>query len=297
MPEAQVDIEIRPLTETDVPQAMELKNSLGWNQIPADWRRFLLLSPEGSFKAVRGQELVGTAIAYVFDKVCWIGMVIVKEECRHQGVGRQMMKRCLEHSVHKGCNLIVLDATRDGVSLYGRLGFRPEFQVGTARGEVSKKAMPAETHHGLNVRRIKTKDLDQIVSLEACALGAVREALLHQLVKQNPGRGFVCYGLEGILNGFVLHRPGYHSHQIGPLIARSDEAAELLVQAAFSDLVPTGGEVTVILTVPMKQAGMQKILRTWGLSVEPRLTRMSRGRKRLQAREDMVYALSGPEKG
>jgi hypothetical protein len=276
---------------------MELKNTLGWNQTPEDWRRFLFLSPEGSFKAVRGQELVGTALAFVFDKVCWIGMVIVMEGCRHQGVGRQMMKRCLEHSVHTGCNLIVLDATRDGVSLYGSMGFRPEFLIGTARGTVSRKDLSAGTRGGLKVRRIEAKNLDQIVSLEACALGAVREALLYQLVKQNPGKGFVCYNPEGTLEGFVLHRPGFHSHQVGPMIARDDEVAELLIRAAFADLEQGDGEASVALTVPMNQPGTQKILRTWGLTVEPRLTRMSRGRKRLQAREDMVYALSGPEKG
>jgi predicted N-acetyltransferase YhbS len=292
-----VDIEIRTLTETDIPQAMELKNSLGWNQTPEDWQRFLSLSPEGSFKALRGQELVGTAIAHAFDRVCWIGMVIVKEGCRHQGVGREMMKRCLEYSAKTGCNLIVLDATRDGVSLYGRLGFRPEFLVGTARGKVSRKAGQTDIHPDFNIRRIEVKDLDQIVSLEACALGAVREALLYQLVRQNPGRGFVCYNSEGNLEGFVLHRPGFNAHQVGPMIARSDEVAGLLVQAAFADLELTRGEAAVILTVPMNQAGMQKIIRTWGLKVEPRLTRMFRGRKRLHAREDMVYALSGPEKG
>ena len=292
-----MDIEIRPLTETDIAQAMELKNALGWNQTSVDWRRFLLLSPEGSFKAVRGQELVGTAIAYVFDKVCWIGMVIVKEGCRQQGVGGQMMKRCLEHSVQKGCNLIVLDATRHGVSLYASMGFRPEFLIGTARGTVDRKVLPAGPHSGLKVRRIKAKDLDPIVSLEACALGAVREALLYQLVKQNPGRGFVCYNVEGNLEGFVLHRPGFNAHQVGPVIARNDKAAELLVQEAFTDLEPGHGGAAVVLTVPMNQPGTQKILRTWGMTVEPRLIRMSRGRKRLQTREDMVYALSGPEKG
>lgn len=292
-----MDIEIRTLTETDIPQAMELKDSLGWNQTPEDWQRFLSLSPEGSFKALRGQELVGTAIAYVFDKVCWIGMTIVKEGCRHQGVGREIMKRCLEHGAQTGCSLIVLDATRDGVSLYGRLGFRPEFLVGTVRGKVSRKAGQTDIHPDFNIRRIEVKDLDQIVSLEACALGAVREALLYQLVKQNPGRGFVCNNSEGSLEGFALHRPGFHSHQVGPMIARSDEAAELLVQAAFADLEPSGTTASVMLNVPMNQAGMQKIIRTWGLKVEPRLTRMFRGRKRLHAREDMVYALSGPEKG
>ncbi len=81
------------------------------------------------------------------------------------------------------------------------------------------------------------------------------------------------------------------------MIARTDEAAELLVGAAFADLDPRGGEVAVVLTVPMNQSGMQKILRDRGLTVEPQLIRMSRGRKRLQAREDMIYTLSGPEKG
>jgi len=84
---------------------------------------------------------------------------------------------------------------------------------------------------------------------------------------------------------------------VGPMIARNDEVAELLIRTAFADLEPGDGEVSVALTLPMNQPGTQKILRTWGLTVEPRLTRMFRGRKRLQAREDMVYALSGPEKG
>jgi GNAT superfamily N-acetyltransferase len=295
-----MEIEICTLSEEDIPRAMELKNALGWNQTPEDWRRFLLLSPEGSFKAVQGEELVATAIAYVFDRVCWIGMVIVKEGCRHQGVGRQIMSRCLQHGAEKDCSLIVLDATREGVSLYGRLGFRPEFLVGTARGKVSAGSIEVLERTHLGIRRIEARDLDAIVSLEACASGAVREALLYHLVKQYPDLGFVCHNPEGKLEGFVLHRPGSHSIQVGPMIAVNDETAASLLGATFSDLLSadgTGAEVPVALTVPMNNSGMQKLIRSCGLSVVPRLTRMSRGRKRLHAREDMVYALSGPEKG
>jgi GNAT superfamily N-acetyltransferase len=292
-----MEIEICSLSEADIPQAMELKNALGWNQTPEDWRRFLLLSPEGSYKAVRGEELVATAIAYIFDRVCWIGMVIVKEGCRHQGVGRQIMARCLQHGAEKDCNLIVLDATRDGVSLYGRLGFRPEFLVATARGKISARNIGALKRAHLGIRRIEARDLDAVVSLEACASGAVREALLYHLVRQYPEMGFVCHNPEGKLEGFVLHRPGSHSIQVGPMIARNDETAESLLGATFSDLLSTEKEAPVILTVPMNNSGLQKLIRSCGLSVAPRLTRMSRGHKRLHAREDMVYALSGPEKG
>jgi ribosomal protein S18 acetylase RimI-like enzyme len=276
---------------------MELKNALGWNQTPEDLRRFLQLSPEGSFKALSGEQLVATAIAYVFDRVCWIGMVIVKEDFRHRGVGRRIMTRCLDFSVEKNCNLVVLDATRDGVSLYSGMGFRPEFLVGTAQGRTKRPVDDATGGTGPEVRRIELKDLDRVVSLEACALGAVREALLVYLVREYPGRGFVCHDPEGRLQGFVLYRRGYHSVQVGPMIARSDEVAERLLNATLSDLVDSGEEFPVVLTVPMNNSGIQRLLRSYGVSANPRLTRMTRGRKRLHAREDMVYALSGPEKG
>jgi hypothetical protein len=207
------------------------------------------------------------------------------------------MTRCLDFSAGKGCNLVVLDATRDGVSLYGELGFRPEYLVGTARGIVKAKIGEAGTRPGVEQRRVELRDLDRIVSLEACALGAVREALLVYLVKEHPGRGFVSYDTAGRLRGFVLYRRGYHSVQVGPLIARSDEAAESLLSAVFADLCAFGGEAAVVLTVPMNNPGIRNLIRACGLSLQPRLTRMTRGRKRLHAREDMVYALSGPEKG
>jgi len=293
-----MDIEIQPLREADIPPAMELKNALGWNQTPGDWRRFLQLSPEGSFKAIRGGQLVGTGIAYVFDRVCWIGLVIVAEECRHQGLGRLIMNRCMQYSAERKCNLIVLDATRDGVSLYGRLGFRPEFLVGTAQGRISEHTLAQlEAPGDLEVRRIRHGDLEAIVTLEAEAQGAVREALLVHLVKEHPGRGFVGFGPEGGLGGFVLYRRGYHSVQVGPMIARDDETANALLRSVFSDLVSAGDQAPVIFTVPMNNSGILKLIRSCGLSVDPRLTRMTRGRKRLHAREDLVYALSGPEKG
>ncbi|MBN2552955.1 MAG: GNAT family N-acetyltransferase [Spirochaetales bacterium] len=293
-----MDIEICPLRESDIPEAMELKNALGWNQIPGDWRRFLLLSPEGCFKALMAGQMVATAVASVFDRVCWVGMVIVKEVCRHQGVGRQIVTRCLEFSRAKNCDLVALDATREGVSLYGDLGFRPESLVASARARLSAQIVDEQPGRiALQVRRIDEKDLEAAVSLEARATGAVREALLRQLLGENPGRGFVCHDRKGGLKGFVLHRPGFHSHQVGPLIAENDDTAERLLQAALCELTRAGGEVPVIMTVPMNNRGIQRMIRGRGFSVDPRLTRMTRGRRRLHAREELVYAFSGPEMG
>ena len=37
------------MTTAEIPGGMRLKDLAGWNQIPADWERFLRASPEGCF--------------------------------------------------------------------------------------------------------------------------------------------------------------------------------------------------------------------------------------------------------
>jgi len=310
---------ITALRADDIPAAMALKNELGWNQTEEDWARFLRLAPEGTFKLLVGNELVGTALAFVFDDVCWVGMVIVRQAYRGQGHGNMLMQRCLEHAAARRCTLVQLDATSDGVSLYARLGFKPEYLIGTCRGRIvppegaeglgsAESLERGEGAESLELAPVCAGDLPELAALEAEALGANREALLRELVgglpagrragQVAPGRGgMVCRGSSGELRGFLLYRPGHHSVQLGPLVARDEAAAAQVLRAAFREICGRSPECGVTLTVPLYNQAMLGELRRWGLPVTPRLTRMFRGRKRLQAREDMVYALSGPEKG
>jgi ribosomal protein S18 acetylase RimI-like enzyme len=334
--ETPSELAVEALTMDDIPAAMELKNALGWNQTPEDWERFLRLAPEGAFKLLAEGRLAGTALAFVFDEVCWIGMVIVADAYRGQGHGKLLMQSCLEHAAARRCTLVQLDATMDGVSLYARLGFKPTYLVGTCRGRIAppeggtgRVDPPAGQNlaplrpgdlaeaaaAGLGLAPVRPGDLAQVVALEAEALGANREALLRELVggrvagdraagdrtagdrAAGPGRGTVCRSPAGELAGFLLYRPGYHSVQVGPLIARDEVVAGELLRAVFRDICARSPECDVTLTVPLNNQAILAELRRWGLPVTPRLTRMFRGRRRLQAREDMVYALSGPEKG
>jgi len=42
MTEAEkADVEMRVMTEADINFGMKLKNIAKWNQLPADWRRFI----------------------------------------------------------------------------------------------------------------------------------------------------------------------------------------------------------------------------------------------------------------
>jgi GNAT superfamily N-acetyltransferase len=369
--ETPSELAVEALKTDDIPAAMELKNVLGWNQTPEDWQRFLRLAPEGAFKLLVQGRLAGTALAFVFDDVCWIGMVMVAEAYRGQGHGKMLVQSCLEHAATRRCTLVQLDATRDGVSLYAHLGFKPTHLVGTCRGRIEppegghvrsdssaglgvtarrrgepvQRGETAEVVAGLRLTPIRPGDLAEVAALEAEALGVNREALFRELVggesaghpaggraaggrasgghptggraggardaggRDSTGRvadpgllssqggGMVCRSPEGELTGFLLNRPGYHSVQVGPLIARDDVTAAQLLRATLGEICARSPECDVTLAVPLYNEAMLGELRRWGLPVTPRLTHMFRGRRRLQAREDMVYALSGPEKG
>ncbi|MBN1836694.1 MAG: GNAT family N-acetyltransferase [Spirochaetales bacterium] len=333
---------ITALTAGDIPAALALTTELGWNQTAEDLGRFLRLAPNGAFKLVVGGQLAGTAVAFVFDEVCWIGMVIVREAYRGEGHGKMLMERCLDHASGRRCTLVQLDATSLGVSLYARLGFRPDYLVGTCSGRIVPpegeaavgepsegqpavgKPANAGRSPGLVLAPVRLEDLAEMVALEGQAVGANREALLRELVGNPagerpvpergvrrvseaggqtsgkaacPGRGMVCRGPAGDLQGFLLYRPGHHAVQVGPLIARDDAAAGQVLRGTLRKLCGSVPECQVTLAVPLYNQGMLAELRRWGLPVTPRLTRMFRGRKRLQAQEDMIYALGGPEKG
>ena len=45
------------LTLADIPQAMRLKESAGWNQTALDWQRLLTLAPDGCWGIFDGETL------------------------------------------------------------------------------------------------------------------------------------------------------------------------------------------------------------------------------------------------
>ena len=103
-------IEIRLLFESDIPSAMRLKEAAGWNQTEADWRRLLLLQPNGCFAAVKDGRVVGTTTTTIYDELAWIGMVLVDPQHRRQGIAATLMNVALEYLNGK-VDTIKLDAT------------------------------------------------------------------------------------------------------------------------------------------------------------------------------------------
>src|SRR5690349_5886839 len=135
--------EIRLMFESDIPAAMRLKEAAGWNQTEADWRRLLLLQPNGCFAAVKDGRVVGTTTTTIYDELAWIGMVLVDPQHRRQGIAAKLMNVALEYLNGK-VETIKLDATALGQPVYERFGFEVESEVERWAGASTGRATQSE---------------------------------------------------------------------------------------------------------------------------------------------------------
>src|SRR5690242_971875 len=122
-------MQIRVMKVADIPLGMRLKEHAGWNQTPADWRRYLELQPDGCFVASLAGEAVGTLTSCVFGPVGWIAMVLVDMRYRCRGIGKALMDHGLAFLDHRGVRSVRLDATALGQPLYEKLGFHIEYAL------------------------------------------------------------------------------------------------------------------------------------------------------------------------
>src|SRR5437660_10527540 len=95
----------------DIPLGLRLKAQAAWNQLEADWLRFLDLQPDGAFVAECDGTPAGTVATCVFGPVAWVAMVLVDTALRGRGLGRALMERALHFLDGAGVQTGRLDAT------------------------------------------------------------------------------------------------------------------------------------------------------------------------------------------
>jgi GNAT superfamily N-acetyltransferase len=121
---------LRLATIADIPDALQLCRSAGWNQLEQDWVRLLEYEPDGCFAAEVDGKLVGTVTTTCYGtELAWIGMMLVDPDFRRRGIATSLMNRSLEYLAHRAIRCIKLDATPEGSHVYERLGFRTEWTM------------------------------------------------------------------------------------------------------------------------------------------------------------------------
>jgi GNAT superfamily N-acetyltransferase len=168
----------------------------------------------------------GVGFGLGFGQSAWIGHLVVKPESRGQGIGQRLFESLLTRVKELGKWPIYLTATQMGAPIYAKFGFVEDGSL--TRWEIPK-SKPATASIGknhteaLNVRTMRTDDLDEIVEFDTMRFGDNRGKLLEVFHMMYPKSGLTCRTSDGQVAGYLLGG----TLGLGPFVA-DDEAAQQL---------------------------------------------------------------------
>lgn len=278
-------IQIRQMTIDDVSLGMRLKEQAGWNQIEADWRRFLALEPDGCFVAELDGEPVATTTTCVFESIAWIAMVLVDKPARHQGIATRLVDHAVQYLEGRGVQTVRLDATPLGRPVYERLGFVAEYELVRLQG--TGPAVVPDSSVDLDI----PNDFSAPAKLDQEISGTDRSRLLEAMFRERPDATRVAVDGSRTI-GYAMLRAGSRATQIGPSAALTPDAGCALLDWAFRQC---DGQ-SVFVDIPIDNQPAIDWANRNGLETQRPFTRMYRGRP-VQNRVVHLWASSGPEKG
>jgi GNAT superfamily N-acetyltransferase len=275
------------MTEADLPLGMRLVEQAGWNQVEADWSRFLALQPDGGLVAEYEGVPCATLTTCRFGPVAWIAMLLVEADRRGRGLGRALMDRALDQLASRGVRTVRLDATPLGQPLYESLGFAVDFPLARYQGILSAPSGPPTPE----IVPFRPDHESSLLDLDFSASGTSREKLIRRLLSEFPDSARVAI-TAGRVAGFLLSRPGRLASYLGPLIAEPAAGDILLVDACRR----LAGRA-VFLDIPIDHTPARSLVEGLGLAAQRPLLRMSLGEPVRPSHPDRLWASAGPEMG
>jgi GNAT superfamily N-acetyltransferase len=272
----------------DLPSANALRRTAGWNQRPADWQRFLDLSPKSCFVAEAKDAIVGTVTTIGYGGALgWIGMLLVQPEVRSQGIGKALLTRAIEHLQRENIPSIKLDATPLGEGLYRRMGFRDEWSL--ARYKRILSASPDEPPG--RVIDLSSGDTPRMVDLDAEAFGLQRPELFRSLLSSAQHAIALTNADEFEAFGFV--RSGSVADYLGPVAACSDHAATEVIL----ELVRRSTGRPLFWDIPSPNKAALALAEKLGFALERPLLRMYLGRNDHSGDLSKYFGIADPSLG
>lgn len=281
------NLQLRPMTQEDIPFAMKLKSVANWNQLESDWRLLVKADLGGNFLAVYNGQDAGTVTTLSYQaQFSWIGMVLVDPGYRGLGIGSALLNAAIAFAKSKGT--IRLDATPKGKKLYETLGFKTERNLVRFERK-SAKHLPAPIQ---KCKSVSAKALKKILEADPLVFGADRKIVLSYLLDTAPQYAHYLEK-DGSITGYCFGRSGCDFEHIGPIIARNQaDARDLLLSALL-----TCQSVPVILDVFEENSQWLEELESLEFKIQRPFIRMYLGELKNAGQIGLQYAIAGPELG
>ena len=206
---------------SDLDGALQLSSALGWPHRRVDWQQLLELGRGTAL--VHGDRLIGTGLCIPQGALATIGLIVIDEAWRGQGLGRQMMERTMALA---GALPILLVATAAGMPMYEKLGFVRRNTVTHYQG----KARPVGT---LCAPVEPMTAADRPVIERLADAGSARAAVLDMTLTTAQSVKVYRNGAEVV--GFGVRRLFGRGEVIGPVVAQTADQARALIDAQLAE--------------------------------------------------------------
>jgi GNAT superfamily N-acetyltransferase len=280
---------LRKMRRDDIPAAMKLSVAEGWNQTEDDWLLLIENSGNVCLLAEKNEKIIGTTTAINYhNDLSWIGMVLVDREYRGRGVATALLTFVFNQL--EDCKSIKLDATPAGRQVYQKCGFKDEYEI-TRMVNMSMTTFTIPQNEMI-AEPIRLNQLPEVVALDQLVFGVNRQQLIEFILKRNAGKSWAVKHNKK-MTGFALQREGNRYHHVGPVIAETTVAAQILLASSLNCLANRA----VVVDVLSDKEDLVKWLISLGFVAQRHFVRMFKEQNYFSGRSDKYYLICGPEVG
>ncbi len=264
MPDAQ--IQIRPLSEAEVGQAIDWAAREGWNPGLDDTVPFRAADPDGFIGLFEDGRLAATISVVTYGpRFAFLGFYIVRPDRRGRGLGLRLWQAGLDHG---GTRTIGLDGVVAQQDNYRRSGFELAHRNIRYGGQIAGPFSDLDPR----IHIIAPELMSRISLYDRGLFPADRAVFLTDWLAPRHGRALAFIEMGRVL-GYGVIRACRQGYKIGPLFADRPGVAEAL----YGQLVRGLTGRTVYLDVPEPNAEAVALAERHGLTPAFETARMYRG--------------------
>jgi GNAT superfamily N-acetyltransferase len=267
------DFTIERLNQADVPANVALSRSVGWKDVESEWR---VLHEAGDVRGVRhAGRIAAQGVLGSYGSAASLAKMVVAADLQRRGLGARLLDEFLAEADAAGTP-VGLCATDSGRPLYASRGFQVsgELVIFVGTPSVGTEAAPSV---------VSLADAEPVIACDRRFSGCDRQRMLRARFRE----AHVRLGFSAGAPGIALASQQDGGSLIGPILAESDAAAQLLATAAFG-----AAPGPVRIDVPIEHAAFRQWLVGLGLREMAVRVEMTRSAARSPWQVAQRYALS-----
>ncbi|MGO9606864.1 MAG: GNAT family N-acetyltransferase [Candidatus Binataceae bacterium] len=215
-------------------------------------RHLLHTDPKLAWVATRDGDLIGFSVGFVRGELWFLSDLFVLPEAHGQGVGGELLQRCLAGGEERGARIRAVESSSDrgAQALYIRAGMVPRFPLFNLKG-ASRNLRDLPPVRSQLARSISSQaSIRQLGDLDEIVWGRRRDGEHRFWLGEFAMTRLAIADVSGGLLAYAYYEPHRNgARRIGPLAA-CNARLQLALLRAIGDAIGDGTEESVELQLP-----------------------------------------------